>query len=426
MISSQTPWAAPVAPSPIFSTVTLPGSKSLTNRLLVLAALGETATWLHSPLRARDTDLMVAALQGLGVVIEDEGNDLLVVPAPMRGPADIDCGLAGNVMRFLPAVAGLADGRVRFDGDTRARDRPLAPLLDALRHLGVTVESGAHGLPFVLDGAGHVKGGQVKLDASLSSQFISALLLAGCRYDEGVAVTHIGPPLPSRPHIQMTVETLAAAGLDVRASGDSWQVLPGVPHIAAATVEPDLANAMPFFAAAIITGGEITISGWPQQSVQPVSRVTEILEAFGGRVAMSNAGLSVAASGRLVGVSVNMSDVGELVPSVAGLAAFADSPTTISGVAHLRGHETDRLHALTTEINSLGGDVEERDDGLLIRPRPLRGGRFHSHGDHRLATTGALIGLLVPGVAVVDVESTNKTLPAFTRLWANMLDNAAA
>lgn len=420
-------WPAPQSDGPIDAAVQIPGSKSLTNRWLVLATLSRAPSVLRRPLRARDTELMRAALTGLGTVIEDNGADWQVQPRPWARSASIDCGLAGNVMRFVPAVAGLATGSISFDGDEQARRRPLLPLLTALRDLGVTVEDAGRGsLPFRIDGTGRIPGGSVSIDSSASSQFVSALLLAGCRFDDGLMLSTVGST-PSLPHIHMTTQLLHQAGVPVQRQSDTtWQVPPRHPDVGEVVVEPDLSNALPFLAAALITGGRCRVNGWPKDSVQPIDRVRDIIEALGGHVSVSTGVLEVRAGGAITGADLDMSAVGELVPTVTALATLASSPTTIRGVAHLRGHETDRLAALTAEYSALGADITETADGLSIRPRPLHGDVFHTYHDHRMATAGALTGLVVPGVVVENVATTAKTLPDFPTMWGRMLDPGAA
>ncbi|RJK98431.1 3-phosphoshikimate 1-carboxyvinyltransferase [Vallicoccus soli] len=419
-------WPAPRAAGPVDAVVALPGSKSITNRALLLAALADAPTVLERPLRARDTALMAAALRSLGAGVEDAGaggGDWRVVPARLRGPADVDCGLAGTVMRFVPPVAALAEGTVRFDGDPHARTRPMGPVLRALRDLGAEVDDGGRGtLPFALHGRGRLPGGEVVVDASASSQFVSALLLAAPRYDEGVVVRHEGPPVPSLPHIAMTVHMLRAAGADVDDEGpDRWRVAPGPLAGGTVAVEPDLSNAAPFLAAALVTGGRVTVPGWPRSTTQAGDALRGLLLAMGADVALTDEGLTVTGTGRVHGVDVDLHDVGELTPTVAAVAALAEGPSRLRGIAHLRGHETDRLAALAAEVGRLGGDVEETGDGLVVRPRPLSGGTWRSYADHRMATAGAVLGLLVDGVEVEDVGTTGKTLPGFTGLWARML-----
>lgn len=417
-------WAAPTAAGPLDASVSVPGSKSMTNRALVLAALASGPTTLQHPLRARDTELMAAALAALGAQIDDDGADWVVTPGPLVGPAAVDCGLAGTVMRFVPTVAALAAGTVTFDGDPRARVRPMGPVLDALRQLGVQVDDeGRRALPFAVHGRGRVQGGSVEIDASASSQFVSALLLAGCRYDEGVDVHSVGPTVPSLPHVEMSLAMLASAGVPAaRVDENRWRVPPSAPRGGVVVIEPDVSNALPFAAAALATGGRVRIHGFPSHSrLQPANELVRVLTALGGAVSDEEGGAVFDGSGGLHGADLDMSRVGELVPVVAALACLADSPSVIRGVAHLRGHETDRLAALAKELGQLGADVEETDDGLAISPRPLRGGLFETYDDHRLATAAAVLGLVVAGVQVVDVATTGKTLPGFVDLWTGML-----
>jgi 3-phosphoshikimate 1-carboxyvinyltransferase len=425
---SNAHWPAPHAEAPVTAAVTLPGSKSVTNRALVLAALADGPGVVRRALRSRDADLMASALRALGatLVTSDEtasGIDYTVTPGPIRGGARIDAGLAGTVMRFVPPVAALADGPVAFDGDPHARKRPMGPILDALRALGARVDGDA--LPFTVRGP--LTGGEVTLDASASSQFVSGLLLAAARFEKGVSVRHVGPPVPSQPHIRMTVHMLRVAGVRVDDSEpDVWRVEPGPIAAREWVIEPDLSNAAPFLAAALVTGGTVTVPGWPLETTQAGDALRDLLARMGGEVRLESpsgesADLVVTGTGEITGIEADLREVGELTPTIAALAALASTPSRISGVAHLRGHETNRLAALVTEINRLGGDAEETEDGLVIRPRPLHGGLFHSYDDHRMATAGAVIGLAVPGVEVENIATTGKTLPEFPRMWAAML-----
>ncbi|MBB2985817.1 3-phosphoshikimate 1-carboxyvinyltransferase [Terracoccus luteus] len=429
-------WTAPRATGPLDATVVLPGSKSLTNRYLVLAALASDRSRLRAPLRSRDTLLMAQALRALGVGVDDVpadpadaggGPDWIVTPPDsLCGDVDVHCGLAGTVMRFLPAVAVLADGDVRMDGDPQARVRPMSPVVDALRSLGASIDDDGTGcLPLTVHGAGRMPGGSVTMDASASSQFVSSLLLAGARYEQGVTVHHDGKPVPSQPHILMTVEALRDAGAVVDDSEpNTWRVEPSEINALDVSVEPDLSNAGPFLAAALAAGGSVRVPGWPQHTTQAGDLMREILDAMGADVRLDRTGLTVTGVDELVGIDIDLHDAAELTPTVAALAALASTPSWLRGVAHIRGHETDRLAALSAELGRLGGDVEETDDGLRIRPAVLRGGRFRTYHDHRMATAGAILGLRVDGVTVEDVGTTAKTLPDFTGLWQGMLDGA--
>ncbi|WP_256106253.1 3-phosphoshikimate 1-carboxyvinyltransferase [Streptomyces sp. ODS05-4] len=426
-------WTAPRAGGAVDATVTVPGSKSVTNRALVLAALASEPGWLRRPLRSRDTLLMAQALRTLGVGIEEgvgpdgTGERWRVIPARLHGPAAVDVGNAGTVMRFLPPVAALADGDVRFDGDPRSYERPLHGVIDALRALGARIDDGGRGaLPLTVHGAGALEGGSVEIDASSSSQFVSALLLSAPRLNQGVEVRHTGSRLPSMPHIRMTVEMLRAVGAQVDepetgGEPDVWRVSPSALLGRDLTVEPDLSNAQPFLAAALVTGGRVVVPDWPQRTTQPGDALREIFTAMGGSCELTEQGLVFSGTGAVHGIDVDLGEVGELTPGIAAVAALADSPSVLRGVAHLRLHETDRLAALTKEINGLGGDVTETADGLEIRPRPLRGGVFHTYDDHRMATAGAVIGLAVPGVEIENVATTAKTLPDFPAMWTGML-----
>ena len=423
------PWPAPHATAPVHATVTVPGSKSQTNRTLILAALaatgGQGPSAISGALRSRDTDLMIGALRELGIDITGDGPEL-TVSGSLDPPADtrIDCGLAGTVLRFVPPLAALSNAGVLFDGDEQARARPIAPLLDALRALGVAIDG--DGLPFWVRGRGAVAGGPVRIDASASSQFVSGLLLCGAAFDSGLEVLHTGASVPSAPHIDMTVTMLRQAGIAVDDStANRWAVAPGPIAARSWAVEPDLSNAVPFLSAAVVTGGVVRITDWPTVSVQPDDTIIGILRLLGTTVHQSDSELQIRGASSYGGFDIDLHDVGELAPSVAALAALAapGSVSRLTGIAHLRGHETDRLAALRTEINALGGDCTETADGLVITATPLHAGVWHSYADHRMATAGAIIGLRTPGVAVEDIATTAKTLPDFPRLWTSMLSD---
>lgn len=427
----MTTWTAPHAAAPVHATVTVPGSKSQTNRALVLAGLaaaqGHGASTISGALRSRDTDLMIGALRTLGLRVDGEDSELTVSGRIAPGPdATVDCGLAGTVLRFVPPLAALADAVVEFDGDEQARARPIAPLLDALRGLGVKIDGS--GLPFRVHGNGSVAGGTVAIDASASSQFVSGLLLCAASFTEGLTVQHTGAQLPSAPHIAMTTVMLRQAGVDVDDSvPNRWRVRPGAVAARHWEVEPDLTNAVPFLAAAVVTGGSVRVTGWPASSVQPADNILGVLGKLNAVVTQSDSSLEVRGSADYPGYpgfDVDLRAVGELTPSVAALAALAvpGSVSRLTGIAHLRGHETDRLAALSAEINRLGGDCAETPDGLVITATPLRPGVWRAYADHRMAMAGAIVGLRVAGVEVDDIGATSKTLPEFPQLWARMLE----
>jgi 3-phosphoshikimate 1-carboxyvinyltransferase len=422
------PWPAPVAPGLLSARLSLPGSKSLTNRELVLSAIADGPSTLRAPLHSRDTALMIQALRALGTVVEElpgdnaYGPDLRITPGELAGGTSIDCGLAGTVMRFLPPVAALALGPVAFDGDAAARKRPMRTTIDSLRALGVDVNDDGRGrLPFSLYGTGSVRGGEIEIDASASSQFVSGLLLVGARFDTGLTLRHTGDGLPSLAHIDMTIATLARRGVIVENPEPGvWVVPPGPIAGSDIAIEPDLSNAGPFLGAALVAGGSVTVTGWPKETTQVGAEMAAILREMGAEVRLDETGgglgeLTVTGTGAIRGIRLD--NASELAPTVAALAALAEGETVLTGIAHLRGHETDRLAALATEINALGGDVTETDDGLVIRPRAMHGGLWHSYEDHRMATAGAIIGLAVPGVLIDDIGTTAKTLPQFAELW---------
>jgi 3-phosphoshikimate 1-carboxyvinyltransferase len=418
-------WQAPSTTKPVHATVTVPGSKSLTNRALVLAALAtaQGTSTISNALRSRDTDLMIGAVQALGVTVDGASTELTVSGTIDPPPgARIDCGLAGTVLRFVPPVAALSTATVAFDGDEQARARPIAPLLDALRGLGVDVDGG--GLPFAVRGMGSVAGGTVEIDASGSSQFVSGLLLSGAAFTDGLTIVHTGESVPSAPHVAMTVAMLREAGVEVDDSrANRWRVSPGPIAARHWSIEPDLSNAVPFLAAAVVTGGAVRIAGWPPVSLQPADTVLAILQKLGSVVRQGDSHLEVQGADAYGGIDVDLHEVGELTPAVAALAALAleGSVSQLRGIAHLRGHETDRLAALSADINGLGGQCVETPDGLVITAQPLHGGAWRSYADHRMATAGAIVGLRVPGVEVEDIGTTAKTLPDFPQMWADML-----
>jgi 3-phosphoshikimate 1-carboxyvinyltransferase len=430
-------WPAPAAAGAVDATVTVPASKSVTNRALVLAAHSAEPGWVRRPLRSRDTVLMAEALRAMGVQIDETvnpagGEAWRIIPAGLHGPATIDVGNAGTVMRFLPPVAALADGLVRFEGDARAYERPLHGVIDALRQLGARIDDEGRGsLPLTVHGAGSLTGGAVEVDASSSSQFVSALLLSGPRFNMGLELRHTGRTLPSLPHIRMTVDMLRKAGAQVDSPQDGgapdvWRVAPSALLGRDLTVEPDLSNAAPFLAAALVTGGRVTIPDWPRRTTQPGDALRGLFTLMGGSCELTDRGLTLTGSGKVHAITADLHEAGELAPVIAAVAALADGESVLSGIAHLRLHETDRLAALVEEINGLGGDVTETGDGLRIRPVPLHGGVFRTYEDHRLATAAAVLGLVVPGVEVEDVATTAKTLPDFPELWTGMLAGPGA
>ncbi|MDO8393325.1 MAG: 3-phosphoshikimate 1-carboxyvinyltransferase [Dietzia sp.] len=430
-------WSAPVAGTPVDAVVPVPGSKSLTNRALVLAALADAPARVSGTLRSRDTDLMIGALTALGTRIEGPtgppapgDTDLVVTPGSLHG-ADVECGLAGTVMRFVPPLAALATGTSTFDGDPAARVRPQATVLDALRALGANVTGDS--LPFSVAGAGSLRGGRVEMDASASSQFVSGLLLSAARFDDGVELIHVGGgAVPSGPHIEMTLAMLRESGVAVEhPTASSWHVAPGPISAVDRVVEPDLSNATPFLAAAAVTGGSVRVPRWPVSTTQPGDAIRGILRDMGASVTLETADgaehgtLVVVGPDRLSPIEADLSAIGELTPTIAALCALADGPSRLTGIAHLRGHETDRLAALAAELGAVGCGVTELDDGLEIVPGPLRGAPWRAYADHRMATAGAIIGLVVPGVEVDDIDSTAKTMPGFTSMWTAMLAGRA-
>ena len=418
--------------TPVDISVVIPGSKSVTNRALILAAQAKSPSVLRRPLVSRDSELMVAGLKALGIGIEEKrvvvnGSEELqwiITPAPMRGGVKVDVGNAGTVMRFLPPLAALATGEVAFDGDPRSYERPLGPVIKALEELGISVEhEGRYSLPLKLQGTGSIPGGALTIDASASSQFLSALLLVAPSFTNGIVAKHQGGSLPSMPHIEMTVEMLRDFGatVEVDSANQTWTVKPGDLQGKELVIEPDLSNAAPFLSLAMVCGGSVTIADWPKATTQPGDQLRSIFTAMGASVSFSDAGLTLTGDGTIHGIDIDLHDVGELTPSIAALAALADSPSHLRGIGHLRLHETDRLAALTREINALGGNVVEEETALHITPAPLHGGVFHTYDDHRLATAGAVLGLVIADIEVENIATTRKTLPDFPGLWSSLL-----
>ena len=431
----MTNWSAPFrggltsVGEPINAKISIPGSKSATNRALILAAIAKTPSRLRKPLSSRDADLMVKGLQSLGCKIDEiktaQGFDYQITPQKLTGPTQIDVGNAGTVMRFLPPIASLATGLIHFDGDARSHERPLEPVIKALEQLGASIEHGnKYRLPLTINGSGGIKGGEVEVDASASSQFISALMLLGPATKNGLTIRNIGKSLPSMPHIEMTIQMLRQFGATVEVNENSWTVRSGDLSGQDLTIEPDLSNAAPFMAAAMICGGSVEILDWPKSTSQPGDQLREIFAKMGARIEQNNEGLKISGSGKINGIDIDLHNVGELTPSIAAVAALASTPSTLRGIAHLRLHETDRLAALANEINNLGGDVTEGPGELLIKPAKLIASQiFKSYEDHRMATAGAIIGLAVKDLIVENIETTKKTLPNFPGMWQEMLND---
>lgn len=437
-------WPAPYAGKTLNATVVVPGSKSLSNRYLILAALGSKPVRLVGLLRSRDTELMMDALRALGVHCDiDADIDTTVTVTPpenglFHGDARVFCGLAGTVMRFVPGLAMLADGPVEFDGDEQAYARPMKPVLDGLVQLGATVDyHGEEGrLPFTITPPSHRTENDspsiVKIDSSNSSQFISGLLLIGSRVPGGLELHHTGEKTPSLPHIRMTVADLRGSGIDARADEQSriWRVAPGEVQLPEqVTVEPDLSNAAPFLGAALIAGGTVRVPHWPENTTQPGGLLPGYLKRMGAKVSfLEKDGIrycEVTGGDAINGLSdFDLTAAGEIAPSLAAVLVFADKPTNMVGIGHLRGHETNRLEALVNEITRVGGEAHELPDGIAIKPveaEKLHGAEMETYADHRMATFAAMLGLRIGGIQVRNVATTAKTLPGFTDMWSNML-----
>ena len=418
-------WYAPTATRAVDGTVHLPGSKSITNRALVLAALTPGPTTVALPLWCRDTELMVEALRALGTPIAVEGDRAVIgMVGSLAGRDTISVGNAGTVARFVPGVAALGNRSTRFDGDDRIRQRPIKPLIEALRRVGATITCGDNGgLPFTVVGSGSVRGGGVWLDGSASSQFVSALLLVGSQFEEGVNIRTAGGT-PSGHHIRMTLDMLSAAGVPVVQTAMSWTVPPGRLRAKDLVVEPDLSSAAPFVAAAVVTAGRIHFPGWPSRTTQPGDRLRDLASQMGADCVLDGDGLTVVGPDRVRPLDVDLTDEGELTPVIAALLCFATGPSRLRGISHLRGHESDRLGALAKELSALGPHVVETSDGLTIDPAVIRAGTFETYDDHRLVMAGAVVALGGHSVAVADPSAVRKTYPKFVETWSELLGGA--
>lgn len=444
-------WAAPKLKYALDREVVIPGSKSATARALVVAALSDGPSSITGGLDARDTLLMRNGLRALGVRIHTSfladpqrdasfgaGDDdppltsavwRVHPPVEFTSRGDIDCGLAGTVLRFLTPIAAMAHGSTYIHGDAAMAARPIRPLLDALIDMGAGIPDDAVGVPLTITGRPDLPGGPVIIDSSASSQFVSGLLLSGARFRDGLDLRHVGPALPSLPHIQMTVDILRDHGVAIdQPDATRWVVAPGPVRAADIAIEPDLSTAAPFLCAAVISDGTVRIPHWPRVTNQPGAMLLPLLEQLGSRVELRADGsartgtLQVTGPGHwdLDGFDVDLSDASELTPVVAVLGVLANSPSRIRGVGHIRGHETDRLQALETNFRALGADVSQTEDGLVFRPSVLHGGPWGAYADHRLAQAGALLGLVVSGVMIDDIGCTSKTMPSFPAAWQSL------
>ncbi|GAA2284043.1 3-phosphoshikimate 1-carboxyvinyltransferase [Glycomyces scopariae] len=414
-------WEAPYAEAELDAVVRVPGSKSMTARALVLAALASGPSTIKRPLIARDTLLMVEGLRAIGVGVDTGDDDAwTVTPGGFRGGTSVDCGLAGTVMRFLPPVAALADGPVAFDGDPHARKRPNDGVIKALRGLGVDIEDGGRlALPFTVNAAGRVKGGELEVDASKTSQLVSALLMAAPRFENGLDLRHTGDrPVPSRPYLDMVVQMLRQAGADVDDSEPNrWRVAPGELQGREWTIEPDLQNAAPFLCAALVAGGRVTVEGWPTETTQAGDAIREILVQLGARVEWTRGGLTAYGTAEPLPGELDLADAAELTPALAAVFGVSNGPFTVRGVAHIRGHETDRVSALVTELRKIGADVDEYEDGFRVGSGGHERGTWATYADHRMAHAGAVAGLAIPGLVLDDVACVSKTWPEFAEVW---------
>jgi 3-phosphoshikimate 1-carboxyvinyltransferase len=414
---------------PIHGSIRPPGSKSLTNRALVCAALARGESVLTGVLESEDTGLMIEALRLLGIAVGPHPDPLpkregtLAKAKTMRvsgcngrppaAQANLFAGNSGTTIRFLTAMAALGRGRFRLDGTPRMRERPIEDLLDALKQLGTKAysELGSGCPPVVVEAAG-LRGGRAEIAGNVSSQFLSGLLMAAAYAENPVELVLRGP-LVSQPYAAMTTAVMAAFGVRAETRPEGFMVPAGVGyHERVYEIEPDASAASYFFAAAAITGGKITVLGLSRQSLQGDVAFCDCLEKMGCTVEYGKNEITVH-GGKLRGIDADMNAISDTVQTLAAVALFARGPTTISRVAHIRHKETDRIHALACELRKIGAGVEERPDGLRIIPGMLRGTRIETYNDHRMAMSMALVGLAVPGIVILDPECTAKTYPDF-------------
>lgn len=423
MTSEAVPWALPYADQPVSGRVAVAGSKSLMARALVLSAIGDAPSRIANALRSRDSLLMADALRALGHQVDTSGETWVVTPGATDGEVDVDCGLSGTVMRFVPPLACLRSGTTHFDGDEHARSRPMGPLLDGLRQAGAEITGDL--LPVDVIGRGALAGGRVRIDASGSSQFVSGLLMCAARFDRGLRLEPVAD-VPNRGHIRMTTNAMTDRGIQVSETDTGgWVVAPGPVRALDVTIEPDASNSAPFLCAAAATGGQVTIPHWPQDTAQPIRRLLEVLAEFGAEVSFVGDEVTVR-GGRRHGIDVNLADIGDMTPAIAAMCLAADGPSRIRGVGYIRGHETDRLRALSVELSKLGARVDETEDGLQIQPLPLRAADLDTYADHRMVHAAAVAGLLVDGVTVDNVATTAKAMPQFAALWAHLVTGEAS
>jgi 3-phosphoshikimate 1-carboxyvinyltransferase len=407
---------------PPSAAVHVPGSKSITNRALVLAALTSSPNGcsLEGTLHSEDTEVMIKALEKLGFAVEVGNVGGVHVGRPQRSriipttEADLFVGNSGTTIRFLTAMVSLGSGSYRLDGVPRMRERPIGDLLDGLRQLGVRAYSeGPNGFPPVVVEANGIPGGPVRIKGDVSSQFLSALLMAAPLAQHETTIEVIGP-LVSQPYVAMTVALMRQFGARVACEVPSLFRIPARQTYRKTffAIEPDASAASYFFAAAAITGGRVTVLGIPEKSLQGDVAFVDVLAAMGCRVERCSSGITV--HGRpLRGIDVDMSAISDTVLTLAAVACFADGATIIRNVGHIRHKETDRLAALAAELRKLGAEVEERPDGLTITPRPLHGAALETYNDHRMAMSMALVGLRVPGVVLRSPGCVVKTYPDF-------------
>ncbi|MGF1597603.1 MAG: 3-phosphoshikimate 1-carboxyvinyltransferase [Acidimicrobiales bacterium] len=403
--------------------VVVPGSKSHTNRALLCAALADGVSHLHRPLDADDTRAMIDALRTLGVTFErgaDADDEILTVAGTggtlASGPLTVDVAQSGTTSRFLLAALALGDGPYLLDGHPQLRARPFGPLIDALRRLGATVDGDA--LPLTV--AGRLHTGSTTVSGTVSSQFLSGLLLAAplaeVRPGGPLAVTvEVAGGLVSAPYVELTLSTMAAFGVEVDAAPDlgSFVVEPQAYRARPLTIEPDASAASYFFAAAAITGGRVRVDGLGRHTVQGDLAFVDALEAMGATVERGETWTEVRGPDRLRGIDIDMAHMSDVAQTLAAVATFADGPTRVRGVGFIRHKETDRIGAVVTELQRLGLDAVDEPDGFVVHPGRPRPAIVTTYGDHRMAMSFALLGLVHPGIAIADPGCVAKTFPHY-------------
>ncbi|MDI6778767.1 MAG: 3-phosphoshikimate 1-carboxyvinyltransferase [Bacteroidota bacterium] len=404
--------------APDFGVVTVPASKSYTNRALIISTLADGVSRIRNSSTADDSRLMIEALRKFGIVIEEMEIELVVhgKGGKMNSPeTEIYVGNAGTTMRFLVGFAALANGVTVLTGDNRMNERPISGLTKALNQLGVDIESN-NGYPPLNIYGGKIKGGAINIEANVSSQFISSVLMIA-PYAESDITLKLTGKVYSKPYIEMTLDVMRAFDVEVEQADNVYFVRSEHRYKPCNyTIENDASSASYFFGAAATTGGKIKVANLSSNSKQADIKFLDVLKKMGCEVISEPDGITVIGN-KLIGVDVDMSDMPDVVPTLAVVAVFAEGKTTIRNVAHLRYKESDRLNALATELRKLGAQVIELDDGLEITSGKLSGSEIETYNDHRIAMSFAIAGLRVPNISILNPACVKKSFPDFWEEW---------